>query len=123
MAGKLGFRGLVNAVPPCQLVYVMDQLSNKRFLVDTSAAYSILPHQSSGQPTGPHLAGPDGHPLACWGDKPVQLVLDGCPFQWKFLLAAVHAQSSALTSYVLIIFLRTLSTAGSWTCHLSGFVG
>ena len=90
MAGKLGFRGLVNAVPPCQLVYVMDQLSNKRFLVDTSAAFSILPHQSSGQPTGPHLAGPDGHPLACWGDKPVQLVLDGCPFQWKFLLPAVQ---------------------------------
>ena len=42
------------------------------------------------QPTGPLLAGPDGHPQACWGDKPVQLVLDGRHFQWTFLLAAVQ---------------------------------
>ena len=90
LAGKLGVRGLVNAVAPCQLVYITDQLSQRRFLVDTGAAYSILPHHSSGQPTGPLLAGPDGHPLACWGDKPVQLVLDGCHFQWTFLLAAVQ---------------------------------
>ena len=65
-------------------------MSNRRFLVDTGAAYSILPHQSSGHPTGPSLAGPDGHPLACWGDKPVHLLLDGYRFQWTFLLAAVQ---------------------------------
>ena len=77
---------------PGQLVYVSDQLSNRRFLVDTGAAYSIFRHHSSGQPTGtgPSLAGPDGPPLACWGDKPVQLLLDGCRFQWTFLLAAVQ---------------------------------
>ena len=90
LAGKLGVRGLVNAVAPGQLVYVSDQLSNRRFLVDTGAAYSILPHHSSGQPTGPPLAGPDGCPLACWGDKPVQLLLDGRRFQWTFLLTAVQ---------------------------------
>ena len=90
LAGKLGVRGLINAVAPGQLVYITDQLSHRRFLVDTGAAYSILPHQSSGQPTGPPLAGPDGHPLACWGDKPVQLVLDGRHFQWTFLLTAVQ---------------------------------
>ena len=90
LAGKLGVRGLVNAVAPGQLVYITDQLSQRRFLVDTGAAYSIRPHHSSGQPTGPPLAGPDGHPLACWGDKPVQLVLDGLHFQRTFLLAAVQ---------------------------------
>ena len=90
LAGKLGVRGLVNAVAPGQLVYVTDQLSNRRFLVDTGAAFSILPHQSSGHPTGPSLAGPDGRPLACWGDKPVHLLLDGRRFQWTFLLAAVQ---------------------------------
>ena len=81
LAGKLGVRGLVNAIAPGQLVYVNDQLSNRRFLVDTGAAYSILPHQSSGQPTGPPLADPDGRPLACWGDEPVHLELDGCRFK------------------------------------------
>ena len=73
-----------------QLAYITDQLSQRRFLVDTSAAYSILPHHSSGQPTGPLLAGPDGDPLACCRDKPVQLVRDGCHFQWTFLHAAVQ---------------------------------
>ena len=90
LAGKLGVRGLVNAVAPGQLVYVTDQLSNRRFLVDTGAAFSILPHRSSTQPSGPALIGPNGLPIACWGDKPVQLVLDGRRFQWTFLLAAVQ---------------------------------
>ena len=90
MAGKLGVRGLVNAVAPGQLVYVTDQLSNRRFLVDTGAAFSILPHHSSVKPSGPSLIGPNGLPIACWGDKPVQLVLDGRRFQWTFLLAAVQ---------------------------------
>ena len=73
-----------------QLVYVTDQLSKRCFLVDTGAAFSILPHRSSTQPSGPALIGPNGHPIACWGDKPVQLVLDGCSFQWTFLLPAVQ---------------------------------
>ena len=90
LAGKLGLRGLVNAVAPSQLVYVTDQLSNRRILVDTGAAYSILLHQSSTLPSGPPLAGPNGRPIACWGDKPVQLVLDNHRFQWTFLRAAVQ---------------------------------
>ena len=90
LAGKLGIRGLVNAVAPGQLVYVTDQLSNRRFLVDTGAAFSILPHRSTMQPSGPALIGPNGLPIVCWGDKPIQLVLDGRCFLWTFLLAAVQ---------------------------------
>ena len=80
MVGKLDVQGLVNSVAPGQLVYVSNQLSNRCFLVDTGAAYSILPHNSYGQPTGPPLAHPDGCPLACWGDNVpaavAQLLLD-----------------------------------------------
>ena len=90
MAGKLGVRGLVNTVAPGQLVYVTVQLSKRRFLVDTRAAFSILPHHSSVKLSGPSLIGPNGLSIACWGDKPVQLVLDGRRFQWTFLLAAVQ---------------------------------
>ena len=107
LAGKLGVRGLVNAVAPGQLIYVNDQLSNRRFLVDTGAAYSILPHHSSSQPTGPPLAGPDGHPLACWGDKPVHLVESGLSS-----LLPCSVQSSALIFFELIISRWTLSTTG-----------
>ena len=90
LAGKLGVRGLINVVAPGQLVYITDQLTNRCFLVDTGAAFSILPHHSSVTPPGPALAGPNGCPIASWGDKPVQLVLDGQQFQWTFLLAAVQ---------------------------------
>ena len=90
LAGKRGDRKLVNAVVPGQLVYITDQLSNRHFQVDTGAAFSILPHNSITQPSGPPLSGPDGRPLACWGNKPVQLVLDGCHFQLNFLLVAVQ---------------------------------
>ena len=107
MAGKLGVRGLFNAVTPSQLVYVTDQLSNRRFLVDTGAAFSILPHHSSVQPSSPSLIGPNGLPIACWGDKTVQLVLDGRHFQWTFLLA-----SSVATSFELTIFLWILPAMG-----------
>ena len=76
--------------PPAGLVNVTNQLSNRRFLVDTGAAYSILQNQSSTLPSGPPLAGPNDRPIACWGDKPVQLVLNNRRFQWTFLLAAVQ---------------------------------
>ena len=55
--------------------------------------WSRLQHsscQSSTLPSGPPLAGPNGRPIACWGDKPVQLVLNNRRFQWTFLLAAVQ---------------------------------
>ena len=96
LAGELGVQGLFNTVAPGQLVYVTDQLSNRRFLVDTGAAYSILPHNSYGQPTGPPLAHPDGCPLACWGDNVpaavAQLLLDfpGVVNPSKQLLVEVH---------------------------------
>ncbi len=57
LLGKLGRLGRLNAVVPGSLVYLVDQLSNRRFLVDTSASYSIFPHQSSSPPSGPRLRG------------------------------------------------------------------
>ncbi len=42
LAGKLAYRGFLNAVTPGRLVHVLDQTSNRRFLVDTGASYSIF---------------------------------------------------------------------------------
>ena len=35
------------------LLYLVDVASSKRYLVDSGSAYSILPHRSSAEPTGP----------------------------------------------------------------------
>ncbi len=88
--GKLASRGLVNAVSPGQLVYIVDQLSRRRFLVDTGAAFSVFPHSSASPPLGPALAGAVGQSIPCWGEQQFQLLLNGTSFTWQFLLAAVQ---------------------------------
>ena len=37
------------------LLYLVDMDNSKRYLVDSGSAFSILPHKSSGEPTGPRL--------------------------------------------------------------------
>ncbi len=67
-----------------------DQVSGRRFLVDTDAAFSIFPHRSSAVPNGPLLSGPAGRNIPCWGERRLDLSLSGHSFQWTFLLAAVR---------------------------------
>ncbi len=89
LVGKLGGPGRLNAVAAGQLIHMLDQISNRRFLVDTGASYSILPHRSSLPALGPKLYGPAGQPIPCWGDRLVTLKFQDQDFSWKFLLADV----------------------------------
>jgi hypothetical protein len=68
---------------------MLDQVSNRRFLVDTGASYSILPHRSSLPASGPTLYGPAGQSIPCWGERLVRLRFQDLNFNWKFLLADV----------------------------------
>ena len=53
------------------LLYLVDVASSKRFLVEPGSAFSILPHKSSAEPTGPRLMTTDGKPLhQCCGAGP-----------------------------------------------------
>ena len=90
LLGKLTVRGRLNAVVPGELVHVTDQITSRRFLVDTGAAFSIFPHQSSAPPSGPSLSGPCGKNIPCWGERRLDLCFSGRRFQWTFLLAAVQ---------------------------------
>ena len=87
--GKLEPPGRLNAAAPGLLVHVQDQLSGRRFLVDTGAAFSILPHQASTPATGQGLVGPNGSTIPCWWESSVKLQLAGQLFTWNFLLADV----------------------------------
>ena len=89
LAGKLIARGSLNAVTPGQLVHIKDDCENRRYLIDTGAAFSIFPHQSSSPSSGPLLSGPDGKRIRCWGEKRLQLSFNGRRFSWTFLLADV----------------------------------
>jgi len=83
-------RGRLNAVAPGVLVQTLDQLTGRRFLIDTGASFSIFPHSSQQADRGQRLSGPDGQPIQCWGEKQLQVQFSGRRFTWKFLLADVQ---------------------------------
>jgi len=89
VVGKLSRPAAVCAATAGQLVTISCQLSQRRFLVDTGASFSLLPHRSAARPSGPRLTGPNGIAIAAWGEEEVELVFSGRRFKWRFLLAAV----------------------------------
>jgi hypothetical protein len=89
LLGKLGRQGRLNAVVPGSLDHIVDQLSNRCFLIGTGASFSIFPHNSSASPSGPNLRGTAGQLILCWGEKTLTLLLHGRHFTWSFLLAVV----------------------------------
>ena len=66
------------------------QLTARRYLVDTGASFSLVPHKSADPPAGqPRLTGPNGQPIKCWGEERRRLRIGGRQFEWEFLLADV----------------------------------
>ena len=88
--GKLVTPARLNAVAAGMLVHITDQLTDGRYLVDTGASFSLVPHKSSAPPaTEPRLTGPNGSHIRCWGEERRQLRFSGRTFQWSFLRADV----------------------------------
>ena len=71
------------------LLYLVDVVNSKRYLVDSCSTFSILPHKSSAQPTGPRLMTAYGKPLHCWGCRTCIICTRTRQFSWSFLLAPV----------------------------------
>jgi hypothetical protein len=90
VVGKLDVQPCINAVTPGSLFHIEDQLTHRRFLCDTGASYSILPHQSSAAASGPPLHGPAGRPIKSWGERELTLTFNNKQYKWIFLLADVN---------------------------------
>jgi hypothetical protein len=45
------------------LMFLTDELTNDRYLVDTGATLSIVPCNQNSSPSGPLLKGADGQPI------------------------------------------------------------
>ena len=80
---------VIGAPSSGSLLYLVDVTSSKRYLVDSRSAFSILPHKSSAEPTGPRLMTADGKPLHCWGCRTCTVRTRTRQFFWTFLLAPV----------------------------------
>ena len=53
------------------LLHLYDRRSHQIFLVDTGAEKSVLPHQSSKPPLGPHLISANGAAIPAWGAQSI----------------------------------------------------
>jgi hypothetical protein len=71
-------------------MHIVDETSQRRFLVDTGDAYFIFPYSSPGKQSGPRLTGADGLHIPCWGERRLSLTCHGRLFTWPFLLAKVQ---------------------------------
>ena len=71
------------------LLYLEDQLSRRRFLVDTGAAVSVFPFTSSNSPSSRRLTAADGNRIPSWGTRLLPLKFGARRFEWSFLLAQV----------------------------------
>jgi hypothetical protein len=49
------------------LIFLTDELTNDRYLVDTGATLSIVPGSQNSSPSGPLLKGAEGQPIPSWG--------------------------------------------------------
>jgi hypothetical protein len=70
--------------------FAVDDNTSKKFLVDTGASYSIIPHGSSAQPSGPALRTANNMRMRCWGSRTAEVKIVGASFLWSFLLADVR---------------------------------
>jgi hypothetical protein len=71
------------------LIFLTDELTNDRYLVDTGATLSIVPCSKNTSPSGPLLKGSDGHPIPSWGFIQKTVQFQGKFFTASFLQAAV----------------------------------
>jgi hypothetical protein len=71
------------------LIFLTDELTNDRYLVDTGATLSIVPCNLNSSPSGPLLKGADGQPIPSWGFIQKTVQFQGKLFTSTFLQATV----------------------------------
>jgi hypothetical protein len=71
------------------LIFLTDEFTNDRFLVDTGATLSIIPCTSNSSPSGPLLKGADGQSIPSWGFIQRTVQFQGKLFTSSFLQATV----------------------------------
>jgi hypothetical protein len=71
------------------LIFLTDELTNDRYLVETGETLSIIPFNQNSSPSGPLLKGADGQPIPSWGFIKKTVQFQGKLFTASFLQAAV----------------------------------
>jgi hypothetical protein len=89
LTSELASATAMSFLPAKNLIFLQDTKNNFKFLVDSGASLSILPHSSLAPPTGPHLVGTNGKQIPAWGFRLCTVCFSGQNFKFDFFLAAV----------------------------------
>jgi hypothetical protein len=79
----------MSTFPTKNLIFLHDSKNNLKFLVDSGASISILPHSSPAPSTGPQLVGTNGKLVPAWGRRCQTVCFASHNFEFDFFLAAV----------------------------------
>jgi hypothetical protein len=71
------------------LIFLIDELTNDRYLVDTGVTLSIVPCNQNSSPSGPLLRGADGQTIPYWGFIKKTVQFQGKLFTSSFRQATV----------------------------------
>jgi hypothetical protein len=112
LARKLYRQGQLNALAPCLLLHIVCETSQRRFLVDTGAAFSVLPFKGQRQPGAdlPRLQAAGGQAIQCFGELKLTVTFGSRAFNWTFLLADVETLllgADFLKNYRLLVDLHS----------------
>ena len=80
----------LNALPAGKLIYLQDDLTSRRFLVDSGASVSVFPYHGP-PPKSPslRLQTADGSHMSCNGERIIPLRFGSASYEWSFQLAPV----------------------------------
>jgi hypothetical protein len=104
--------------PTKNLIFLHDSQNNFKFLVDSGASISILPHSSSAPPTGPHLVGANGKTIPSWEFCRFTVCFSGKNFEFNFLLAAVATPLLCMDFVHILACLLSPQNSRFCTLHL-----
>jgi hypothetical protein len=76
-----------------RLIFLTDELTKDKYLVDTGATLGIIPFQSNSKPSGPLLKGANGLPFLSWGFVSIAVQFQEKPFTSCFFKPQLRAQS------------------------------
>jgi hypothetical protein len=76
-------------LPTKNSIFLQNVQNNLKFVDDSGASVSKLPHSNPAPPTGPHLVGANGKQIPAWGFRCHTVCFSGQNFKFDFLLAAV----------------------------------
>ena len=74
------------------LLFIHDSYNNVKWLIDSGAAYSIVPPTAAQRAKGPqpnHLQAANGSQISCYGDVEKSLVFGNKMYKYSFVVADV----------------------------------